>query len=193
MTSRGTAAARLRGLPPVVWVVAALIVVTGLVAAFGGFSPDQDRGRPVAAGEQILLQRWRLQVDRAALVDDSYPGSDPAPRLQIRLRTEFTGHETLCCLSERMIEVRYAGQTVTRNWPAAGELRSGLGFDPGVEVARTVEFPLEPGALPTELPERVEVVVRDERPSRSLFLTDWAVAGAAATVDLPCPDERARR
>lgn len=130
MTSRGTAAARLRGLPPLVWVVAVLIVVTGLVAACGGFAPGQDRGRPVAAGEQILLQRWRLQVDRAALVDDSYPGSDPAPRLQIRLRTEFTGHETLCCLSERMIEVRYGGQTVTRNWPAAGELRSGLGFDP---------------------------------------------------------------
>ena len=47
--------------------------------------------------------------------------------------------------------------------------------------------------LPTTPPDRVEVVVRDERPSRSLILTDWALAGAVASVDLPCNDERARR
>lgn len=193
MTSAGGPVARLRRLPSVVWLVAVLVVVTGLVAASGGFAPGRDRGRPTAAGEQILLQRWRVHVDRAALVDDSYPGSDPSPRLQVRLRTEFTGDETLCCLSERMIEVRYAGQTVTRHWSAPGELRTSLGFDPGVEVARTVEFPLESDGLPANPPERVEVVVRDERPSRSLILTDWAVAGAAAVVDLPCPDERVRR
>ena len=124
MTSAGGPVARLRRLPSVVWLVAVLVVVTGLVAASGGFAPGRDRGRPTAAGEQILLQRWRVHVDRAALVDDSYPGSDPSPRLRVRLRTEFTGDETLCCLSERMIEVRYAGQTVTRHWSAPGELRT---------------------------------------------------------------------
>ena len=175
------------------WVLAVLVVVTGLIGAFGGFAPSQDRGRVVPPGEQVLLQRWRVHVDRAALVDDSYPGSDPSPRLRIAVRTEFTGDETLCCLSERMLEVRYAGQVVTRNWPADGELRASLGFDPGVETSRTLEFPLDPGGFLAAPPDRVQVVVRDERPSRSVILTDWAVAGAVATVDLPCPDERERR
>lgn len=193
MTSGTSPAARLRRLPPLVWVLAVLLLLSALVAAFGGFAPGQDRGRAVAPGEQILLQRWHLSVDHAALVDDSYAGSDPSPRLRIRLRTEFLGDETLCCLSERMVEVRYAGQAVTRSWPADGELRSSLGFDPGVEVTRTLEFPLEPGGFLAAPPDRVQVVVRDERPSRSLILTEWAVTGAVATVDLPCPDERERR
>jgi hypothetical protein len=193
MTSGGSPVARLRRLPPAVWVAAVLVVAGGLIAALGGFAPGQDRGRAVAPGEQILLQRWHVSVERATLVDDSYPGSDPDPRLRIRLRTEFTGDKTLCCLSERMLEVRYAGQVVTRSWPADGELRSSLGFDPGVEVTRVLEFPLEPERFPAAPPDRVQVVVRDERPSRSLILTDWAVAGAVATVELPCPDERARR
>lgn len=193
MTSGGSPAARLRRLPPAVWVGAVLVVVTGLVAAFGGFAPGLDRGPVVAPGEQILLQRWRVHVDRAALVDDSYVGSEPRPRVRIRLRLEFIGHETICCQSERMIEVRYAGQAVTQNWPADGELRSSLGFDPGVEVTVAADFPLAFEGFPATPPDRVEVVVRDERRSRSLILTEWVASDAAATVVLSCPDERVRR
>lgn len=193
MTSGWSPAARLRRLPPVVLVLAVLLVVSGLVAVLGGFAPGQDRGRDATPGEQILLQRWRVHVDRAALVDDSYAGSEPRPRVRIRLRLEFIGHETICCLAERMVEVRYAGQVVTQNWPADGELRSSLGFDPGVEVTVAADFPLAFEGLPATPPDRVEVVVRDERPSRSLILTDWAASDAAATVVLSCPDERVRR
>ncbi len=183
----------LRRLPPLVWVTAVAVVAIGLTAALGGFAPAPDHGRPVEAGERVLTQRWQIRVDRAALIDDSYPGQDPDPRIRVWLRTRYTGDESLCCLTERMIEVRYAGQSLTRIWASPLDPRSTLGYDPDVEVARVLEFPLEHDVLPTTLPDRVEVVIRDERPSRSLILTDWVVAPALAEVDLACPDERSQR
>ena len=193
MISRGTAAARLRRLPPLVWVVAVALVATGLVSALGGFAPASDRGRPVAPGDEILTQRWRLHIDAAALVDDTPANADPDPVIRVRLRTEFTGPKTLCCLSERMLEVRFGGQVVTRTRTADEDSRSTLGYDPEVMVARVLEFPLESSTLPDPLPDRVEVIVRDERRSRSLILDDWRVTHAVAGVDLPCPDDRERR
>ena len=92
-----------------------------------------------------------------------------------------------------MIELRYAGQSLTRIWASPLDPRSTLGHDPDVEVARVLEFPLEHESLPPTLPDQVEVVIRDERRSRSLILDDWRVTRAAAGLDLPCPDERARR
>ena len=188
-TSRVTGA--LRRLRPLVWVLTVAVVVTGLLSALGGFAPASDRGRPVAPGDQILTHRWRLHIDDAALVDDSPPNADPDPVIRVRLRTEFTGTETLCCLSERMLEVRFGGQVVTRTRTADEDVRSNLGYDPGVMVGRILEFPLD--ALPDPLPDRVEVIVRDERPSRGLILDDWRVTHAVAGVDLPCPDDRERR
>lgn len=172
--------------------LAVVVVATGVVSALGGFAPVPDRGRPVAPGDQILTQRWRLHIDDAALVDDSPPTADPQPVIRVRLRTEFTGAETLCCLSERMLEVRFGGQVVTRTRTAVGDVRSNLGYDPRVLVARVLEFPLESQALPDPLPDTVEVIVRDERRTRSLILDDWRVSNAAAGVVLPCPDERVR-
>ena len=67
----GWLAARLRRLPPLAWVIAVGVVAVGLTAALGGFAPAPDHGRPVEAGDQVLTQRWRIQVDRAALIDDS--------------------------------------------------------------------------------------------------------------------------
>lgn len=193
MARVGRYSARLRLLPPALWVGALVVVLVGLTAAFGGFAPAPDRGRPVEAGEQILLQRWRIHVDHAVLVDHSLDGQDPAPRIQLVVRTEFTGDQTLCCLTEGLLEVRYAGRVATRVMTPSSEPRSILGFDPGVEVTRTLEFPIDPVDLPTPAPRRVEVVVRDERPSRSLILEDWVLAAAVATVEMNCPDERARR
>jgi hypothetical protein len=193
MTGTSRVTGTLRRLHPLLWVLAAAVVATGLVSALGGFAPASDRGRPVAPGDQILTQRWRLHIDAASLVDDSPPNADPDPVIRVRLRTEFTGTETLCCLSERMLEVRFGGRVVTRTQTADEDARSTLGYDPGVMVARVLEFPLESGALPDPLPDRVEIIVRDERRSRSLILDDWRVTHAVAGVDLPCPDDRERR
>jgi hypothetical protein len=193
MTGTSRVAGPLRRLPPVLWVLAVAVVAAGLVSALGGFAPASDRGRSVAPGDQILTQRWRLHIDDAALVDDSPPNADPDPAIRVRVRTEFTGTKTLCCLSERMLGVRFGGQVVTRTRTADEDVRSTLGYDPGVLVARVLEFPLESDALPDPLPDRVEVIVRDERPSRSLILDDWRVTHAVAGVDLPCADDRARR
>ena len=193
MTGTSRVAGPLRRLPPVLWVLAVAVVAAGLVSALGGFAPASDRGRSVAPGDQILTHRWRLHIDDAALVDDSPSNADPDPVIRVRLRTEFTGTKTLCCLSERMLEVRFGGQVVTRTRTADEDVRSTLGYDPGVLVARVLEFPLESDALPDPLPDRVEVIVRDERPSRSLILDDWRVTHAVAGVDLPCADDRARR
>ena len=191
MTGTSRVTGPLRRLPPLVWVLAVVVVVTGLVSALGGFAPASDRGRPVAPGDQILTHRWQLHIDQAALVDDSPPNGDPDPVIRVRLRTEFTGTKTLCCLSERMLEVRFGDQVVTRTRTANEDVRSTLGYDPGVMVSRVLEFPLD--ALPDPLPDSVEVIIRDERRSRSLILDDWRVTHAVAGVDLPCPDDRARR
>lgn len=192
MTSVGGPRARLRRLPPVVWVLAVAVVVTGLVAALGGFAPAQDVGRTVAAGEQVQTSRWRIQVERAALV--AVGTSEPEPRVRVWLRTEFTGDETLCCLLDGMLEVRYAGRALTRVWSVSEEdPRSLLGFDPLVEVDRVLDFPLEDVALPGDPPSEVEVVIRDERPTRSLLSDDWELGPAVADVVLACPDERTAR
>jgi hypothetical protein len=182
--------ARLQRLPPLVWVLTVAVVVTGLVAALGGFAPARDVGRPAVAGEQILTSRWRIQVDRAALVDVG--AGDPEPRIRVWLRTEFDGDDTLCCLLEGMFEVRYAGQALTRIWSSEEDPRSLLGFDPQVRVSRVLDFPLD-GPVPDTVPDEVEVVIRDERPPRSLILTDWELGSAVAGVVLACPDERVAR
>lgn len=191
MTSVGGPRARSRRLPPVTWVLAVAAVVVGLVAALGGFAPARDVGRPTPAGEQVQTSRWRIQVDRAALVD--LGTSDPEPRIRVWLRTEFLGDETLCCLLDGMLEVRYADQVITRIWSAPDDPRSLLNFDPAVEVARVLDFPLDGTRMPTAPPGTVELVIRDERPSRSLILTDWELGSAVAGVLLACPDERAAR
>jgi hypothetical protein len=185
--------AALRRLPVAAWLLAVALALIGTVAVFGGFAPAPDRGRPVEVGEEIALQRWRVHVDRAALVDDSYEGQERDPRIRVSLRLEFVGAETECCLSEGLFEVRYAGQAVTRTLSSPGELRSALNHDPGVDTTRSLDFPLEAEALPGALPGRVEVVVRDERPGRSLILQEWVVTHAVAAVDLRCPDQRTRR
>ena len=182
--------ARLRRLPPLVWVLTVAAVVTGLVAALGGFAPARDVGRPAVAGEQILTSRWLIQVDRAALVDVG--AGDPEPRIRVWLRTEFDGDETLCCLLDGMLEVRYAGQALTRIWSSEEDPRSLLGFDPQVQVSRVLDFPLDQ-PVPGSPPDEVEVLIRDERPPRSLILTDWELGSAVAGVVLACPDERAAR
>lgn len=191
MTSVGGLRAWSRRLPPVVWVLAVAVVVVGLVAALGGFTPAQDVGRPTSAGEPVQTTRWRIQVDRAALVD--LGTSDPDPRVRVWLRTEFVGDETLCCLLDGMLEVRYADQVLTRIWSSPDDPRSLLGFDPSVEVSRVLDFPLDATRLPTAPPATADVVIRDERPSRSLILTDWELGAVVAGVVLECPDQRAAR
>jgi hypothetical protein len=174
-------------------VLAVGTVTVGLVAALGGFAPALDRGRLVGPGEQILTQRWQIHVDSARLLDDTPEPNEPKPVVEVRLRMEFTGEKTVCCLAERMLEVRYAGQAVTTMWASYEDPRSSGGHDPLVESSRVLEFPLDAARLPRDLPAGVQVVVRDERPPRSLILEEWGVAGAVATVALPCPDERTRR
>lgn len=191
MTSVSGPRARLRRLPPVFWVLSVAVVVTGLIAALGGFASAPDSGRPAVADEQILTTRWRIQVDRAALVDVGV--GDPESRIRVWMRTEFVGDETLCCLTDGMLEVRYAGQTLTRIWSSEEDPRSLLGFDPGVQVDRVLDFPLEEGRAPAAPPPEVVLVIRGERPSRSVILTDWELGSAVADVVLACPDERTGR
>lgn len=180
-------------MPPLLWVLAVATVTVGLVAALGGFAPALDRGRLVGAGEQIITQRWLVRVDHARLVDDSPEPNEPRPMVEVRLRIEFTGEETECCLADRLLEVRYAGQAVTTTWSSVEDPRSSIGYDPRVEVARVFEFPLDHRSLPATPPTGVEVVVRDERRSRSLIIDNWVATTATATARLPCPDERVRR
>lgn len=193
MISVAAGTARLRRLPLLVWVAALVTVLVGLTAALGGLGSAPDRGWPVAPGEEILLTRWRIHVDRAALVDESYAGQQRDPRIRVELRIEFIADETECCLTDRMLEVRYAGRTSVHPLDDYRDPRSILHFDPDVVAAHVLLFRIEPVDLPTPVPDRVEVVVRDERRTSSPIWSEWVAGYAAASVDLPCPDERRRR
>ena len=191
MTDIKRLAAALRRLPLLVWVAALVIVMVGLTAAVGGFAPAPDRGRPVEAGEEILLHRWRVHVDEAQLLDDTYQDRDPRIRLTVRM--EFLGRQTECCLSDGMLEVRYAGHTSDDPLDVYTEPRSILGFDPDVPTTHLFDFRLLTSDLPAVPPGSVQVVVRDERPNRSPLWKSWVVSHAVASVEVPCPDERRRR
>jgi hypothetical protein len=193
MAGVGQLGRRLRRLPLLAWVGALAIVLVGLTATLGGFAEAPDHGRPVGPGEEILLTRWRVHIDRATLIDETYDGQQPDPRIRLEVRLEFTGEQTECCLTDGVLEVRYAGRTQDNVIDDYGEPRSILGFDPGVVASHVLLFQLEPVELPAPVPDRVAVVVRDERPSRSPIWTGWQVSHAVASVDLPCPDERRRR
>ena len=190
MTDLERMAAALRRLPLLVWVGALVIVLGGLTAALGGFASAPDRGRPVEVGEEILLHRWRVHVDEAQLLDDTYQDQDPRIRLTVRL--EFIGRETECCLSDGMLEVRYAGHTSADPLDVYTEPRSILGFDPDVPTTRPFDFRLMTSDLPAAPPDSVQVVVRDERPNRSLLWKTWVASHAVASVEVPCPDDRRR-
>ncbi|HYI58811.1 MAG TPA: hypothetical protein VEX66_11625 [Microlunatus sp.] len=186
-------AARLRRLPLLVWVGALVIVLVGLTAALGGFAPAPDRGRPVEVGEEILLHRWRVHIDGAQLLDDTYENQARDPRIRLTVRLEFVGQESECCLNDGMLEVRYAGRTADHPNVAYIEPRRTGGFDPDVPTTQHFDFYLkteDPLATP---PDSVEVVVRDERPNRSPLWKSWVVSHAVASVQVPCPDERRRR
>ena len=185
--------ARLRRLPLLVWAGALVVVLIGLTAALGGFAPALDHGRPVAAGERITLQRRHLQIDDAVLVDDNYEGENPDPRIWLTVQVEFLGQESTCCMSDGLIEVRYAGAVADHASGVYGELRSPtLDFDPDVPTTRMLEFSVSDVAVPTPAPETVEVVVRDERPGTVLWPI-WSAGSAVATVELPVTDLRGRR
>jgi len=186
-------AAGLRRLPLLVWVGALAIVLVGLTAALGGFAPAPDKGRPVAVGEEILLHRWRVHVDGAQLLDDTYENQPRDPRIRLTVRLEFVGEETECCLNDGMLEVRYAGYTADHPNVAYVEPRRTGGFDPDVPTTQHFEFWLKTDDPLTTPPDSVEVVVRDERPSRSPLWKSWVVSHAVASVTVPCPDDRRRR
>lgn len=184
----------LRRLPLLVWVGALVAVLVGLTGALGGFAPALDHGRPIGAGEEITIQRWHVHVDDAVLVDDSYASNDPDPRIRVTLRLEFLGEASECCLSDRLLEVRYAGAVATNPWAVSEELRSAtLDFDPDVATTRVLEFSVSDVTVPAPAPDTVEVVVRDERPGRSPLWPIWSASTAVASVELPVTDLRRRR
>lgn len=187
-------ASGLRRLPLLVWVGASAVVLIGLTGAFGGFAPALDHGRVARPGEEILLQRWHVHVDDAALVDDSLEGQEPDPRIRLTVRLEFLGTESECCLTDGMLEARYAGVVTDGPWAVYEELRSSnQDFDPDVPTTRVLDFPLDGPDVPPSAPETVDVVVRDERPSSSPLWATWIPSAAVATVELPVSDLRRRR
>ena len=169
--------------------VASLAVVVGLVAALGGFRPAVTGGRAVAVGESVRLQRWTIVVERAAYVDTSVSGSEVDPAVRVWLRVTNTTDRTISGLPERLVAVQADGIEYAAGRAAWGQVRSDT-FDPAVEARLAYDFTAPAAATP---PTEIDVVVRDETERRNFILSDvWRSTTPAATVRLPCPDERQR-
>jgi hypothetical protein len=169
--------------------IAGLVLVIGLVAALGGFRPALAGGRTVAAGETVRLQRWTLAIERAAFVDTSPSGLEVDPTVRVWLRITNTTDRTLSGLPERLVAVSADGVEYAAGREAWGQPRSAV-FDPEVTAALAYDFAAPGGSIPAT----VAVVLRDETERKNFVISDnWRATTPAATVRLPCPDERQRR
>lgn len=167
-----------------------LALVLGLVSALGGFRPALAGGRTVAAGETIRLQRWTIVVERAAYVDTSPSGMEIDPSVRVWLRITNTTDKTIAGLRERLVAVQVDGVEYAVGRAAWGQGRSDS-FDPEVTVGYAYDFTGPAVPVP---PAEVDVLVRDETMRKNFILADnWRPTTPAATVRLPCPDDRQRR
>lgn len=169
-------------------VVAGLALVIGLIAALGGLRPALAGGRTVAVGENVSLQRWSLAVERVAYVDTGLSGLEIDPAVRVWLRITNTTDRTQAGLPERLVTVVADGVEYAAGQPAWGQPRSAT-FDPEVTVVLGYDFPAPGGSVPAV----VDVVLRDETERKNFVLSDnWRATTPAATVRLPCPDQRQR-
>jgi hypothetical protein len=165
-------------------------MVIGVIWAVGGFRPALAGGRAVAVGEAIVLSRWTVVVERTEYVDTSLAGVEIDPAVRVWMRITNTTERSLYGPADRVMAVQVDGTELPPGEVAWGQPRS-LVFDPDVEARFAYDFDWAP--VPTPAAE-VRFVVRDETKLKNFVVADnWVVTAPAATVRVPCPDQRQRR
>lgn len=182
------------------WILPVVVValLAGVSWVAGGFGKAPREAGPAGSlGEQIVLARWTVTVERVALVNTSEDGSEHDPAFRVWATITNTGEESQAYLSDNLIDVAVSGGPE----PADPYLRNdprGTQYDPDVtrRVAYDFAWP-ETSKDPAPLlpaPEQVSVIVRDEALSNG-FLSgeEWGIDGVAAVIDVPVDDQRVRR
>lgn len=175
---------------PAAIAAAGLAGLLGLIWFLGGFRPALPDGPARAVGEPVESRRWTIAVQRAAYVDTDLSGVDSDPAVRVWLSIVNTTDETQPLLDERIVSARIGGVELPPGRAGWGQLRGSSSFDPDVRVDLAYDFPLPAG---TPIQPEIAVVIRDEAMAKNFVIADnWRVTQPAATVRLPCPDERTR-
>ena len=180
--------------PLLPWLITAAVLaaVVGLVAVTGGWADaGEARGRPVAAGTRVDLERWQVRVMSAELRDrDPQLDYETPDTLVVRLWLLNTTDTTLSSPESGLIQV----VTGIAEQPEYDGFRATTGrtlsLDPGtaqeVELALTYPENASPAA-----PDQVVVLLHDERLDENLSGSPyWRITGRVAQVRLPLTDRR---
>jgi hypothetical protein len=171
---------------PILGVLAALLVLVGLIWATGGLRPARAVGRPVPAGEPIDLERWSITIAACEYVDRSLLDYQIEPTARVLLRITNLTKRTIQEPTDGVFTAELGGRPLgTAAW-APGQTRGSLNFDPDVEVRVAYEFALPADA---DLAADLTVLVHHERNRDNFVLGEnWAAEDPAAAVTMSCPD-----
>lgn len=170
--------------------IAAVLVVLGIVALTGGFAEAAAGRRTALPDESVTTARWTFEVHRAELTDRTPDGYETDPVVRIQLSVTNTSQRSLFAPQRGVLVLTLPDGTRIDDLSVRSAERSGR-FDPDVPVDGFVE--VDPPA--TWPPDAIVLVtIHDEEPSGSFISDDdFSIATDATTVRVPCPDNRAPR
>ena len=182
------------------WILPVVVValLAGVSWAAGGFAKAPAVAGPDGAlGEQIVLERWTITVERVALVNTDVDGYEHDPAFRVWASITHTGEESQAFLPDRLIEVVVPGGPKPARPYLRGDPR-GDQFDPDVprQVAYDFAWPdSQEDPVPVlPAPDDVSVIVRDEEQSDGyLSGREWGTADPAAVIKVRVDDERVER
>lgn len=183
-------------------VAAAVVIVLGLVAAFGGFRTAPPVGAARwAPGATVELARWQVVVDRVELSDTDAYGSPGPTTLRLHLRLTWTGDRSTYGPTTGLVTLLVPGGPAPDPQPTTVPTAGYQGgFDPDVPRPLVLDYawpaPTARGGKSVQppaprVPAVVQVVLRDEY-SRPTYLDDdnWSLTGPVGHVSAPVRDVR---